>query len=118
MYALLSKATNQNGPKRSRIVLQSACESSKFCVTADWNIVQKDLGDGFYRLPNHVTQLLFIDPGSDNIDVLIFAISMALQLLRQLNGSLAEGAIFSSINHKLHCFLSFILAELGIAADL
>ncbi|QPG08004.1 hypothetical protein IUJ34_27160 (plasmid) [Klebsiella pneumoniae subsp. pneumoniae] len=56
--------------------------------------------------------------GSDNIDVLIFAISMALQLLRQLNGSLAEGAIFSSINHKLHCFLSVILAELGVAADL
>lgn len=92
MYALLSKATNQNGPKRSRIVLQSACESSKFIVTADW----KHQRNGFYRLPNHVTQLLFIDPGSDNIDVLIFAISMPLQLLLQLNGSLAEGAIFSS----------------------
>lgn len=45
-----------NGPKRSRIVLQSACESSKFFVTTDWNIVQTHLGNGFCRLTSHVTQ--------------------------------------------------------------
>lgn len=94
----------QNGPKQSRIVLQSACESSKFCVPAGWNIVQKHMGNGFYQLPNHVTQLLFIDPFSDNVNIRVFAVSMALQLLCQLNGSITEGTIISAINYKIIFF--------------